>query len=199
MKNDNSKPGAAALRQKAEALLKIKSPKSIWSLSEAELLKLFHEFEVHQIELELQNEELQSAHSATLDAVKKYKELYDLAPIGYLILSKEGKIMEINLCASNILGKERMYIINSMFKNFITDSTKPTFNHFLSKIFDSSTKEICEVILDTNPQSPIYAYLLGTTSLNGELCLLTITDISKYRRAEAELEKWAAIFKPKAN
>ena len=106
MKKDN-KSAPAILRQKAEELLKKKPLKTGSQLSEAEMLKLIHELEVHQIELEMQNEELMLANEQAEFATKKYTELYDFAPSGYFTLSKEGKIIELNLCGSQMLGKER--------------------------------------------------------------------------------------------
>ena len=84
------------LRQKAEELLITKISKSDSPLSENDTLKLIHELEVHQIELELQNKELNEARSAALLTAEKFTELYDFSPTCYFSLSKKGEIIETN-------------------------------------------------------------------------------------------------------
>jgi hypothetical protein len=96
--------------------------------------------EVHQIELELQNEELILAKTQADIAAGKYVELYDFSPSGYFTLSREGEILALNLCGSHIIGKERSFIINSMFGFFVTDETKPVFNHFLETYLTAKLK-----------------------------------------------------------
>ena len=83
------------LRRKAEELLK-KRPSASSKLSEADILKLIHEFEVHQIEIEMQYEELILAREQAISAAEKYIELYDLAPSGYFTLSPGGQIIKLN-------------------------------------------------------------------------------------------------------
>jgi hypothetical protein len=85
------------LRLKAEEQLKTRKAKTNFVASESDMLKLIHELEVHQIELELQNEELVLANVKARAATEKYEELYDFAPTGYFTVSQEGKILEMNL------------------------------------------------------------------------------------------------------
>jgi len=105
MKKRDSKSEASLLRQKAEEQFKKKSAKTVSKLSEAEMLKLVHELEVHQIELEMQNDELCLAKEQAEIATNKYSELYNFAPSGYFTLSKEGEIIELNLQGAKMLGK----------------------------------------------------------------------------------------------
>ena len=95
------------LRQRAEELLNMKLSKSGSQLSEAETQKLIHELEVHQIELEIQNEELILAKKQAADNSEKYIELYDFAPSGYFTLTRKGEILQLNLLGAKMLGKER--------------------------------------------------------------------------------------------
>ena len=101
------------------------------------MLKLIHELKVYQIELEMQNEELMLARSTAQDAAEKYTELYDFASSDYFTLSKEGKIVELNLSGAKMLGKERSLIKNRQFDFFVSNDTKPVFNLFLEKVFYS--------------------------------------------------------------
>jgi PAS domain-containing protein len=103
--------------------------------SEVTTLKLIHELEVHQIELEMQNEELLLAKEQAEQAIEKYTKLYDYAPSGYFTLSQDGKVTEANLTGAHMLGKMRSSILNSQFGFFISMPQKNIFNDFLAKIF----------------------------------------------------------------
>jgi len=141
MNKIGNKSEAVNLRQKAEELLKKKSSKMTSILSEAKTLKLYHELEVHQIELEIQNEELAVAKEQADIVAQKYTELYNYAPSGYFTLSKEGEIIELNLCGANMLCKEIQRLKSSRFGFFVSDETKTIFNSFLKKVFNSKVAE----------------------------------------------------------
>jgi hypothetical protein len=115
MTSDNKDSESQTLRQKAEALLKMKPSKADSSLSAIESVKLIHELRVHQIELELQNKELILARSNFQELAERYTELYDLAPSGYFTLSMEGEVLNLNLCGAQMLGKERRLLTGSRF------------------------------------------------------------------------------------
>lgn len=176
------------LRQKAEELLSKKQQLQFDSnFSQAETLKLIHELEVYQIELEMQNEELLLAKEQAELATEKYTELYDFAPSGYFTLSKEGKVIDVNLTGANMLGKERLKLRNSQFGFFVSDDTKNIFNLFLEKIFNSKVRESCEVNLLPNDKSVFYGYLTGAVSADEEQCHITIVDITEIKQMQKEL------------
>ena len=149
-------------------------------LSETNLMKLILELEVHQVELEMQNEELQLAKSATYEVTEKYAELYDFAPSGYFTLSKEGEILEVNLRGAKMLCKERDRLQNSQFGFFVTNETKPIYNNFLENVFNSKTESNCMVNLLTNINLPINVYLNGVIAKKGKQCLVTVVDITEH-------------------
>lgn len=171
--NKGVKSNDSPLRQKAQEWLKKRPLKKIPQYSEAELAKLIYELEVHQAELELQNEELLRARAAALDIAEQYAELYDFAPLSYFTLSKEGNIIKLNLSGSQILGKDRIDLINNRFALFVSDETRPVFDHFLDKVLSSKTKETCEVTLSVGGNSLVEVQLSGIVSGNGENCLVT--------------------------
>ena len=185
---------ALILRQKAVELLKEKRSIKDLQLSEDMVMRHIYELEVHQIELELQNDELMLTRSVAMeasrknkDANEKYVELYDFAPMGYFTLSKEGEIIELNLCGSQMLDKERLHLKNNQFGFFVSNDTKPIFNHFLAKVFISKAKESCEVTLSTNSNSPKYVYMTGIVTTNADYCLIVLTDITVRKKAEQDL------------
>jgi len=181
------KSDAMHLRQKAKRLLKNRKSALDSQPTEANIRKLIHELEVHQIELELQNEELTLAKEQSDVATKKYIELYDFAPVGYFALSKEGKIVEMNLSGANILGKERSHLIDSLFGFFVSNDTRAIFNHFLGKVFISKIKETCEVTLLVHGQMPKYVQLSGIAAEEEEQCLVTMSDLTARKQAEEAL------------
>ncbi len=182
---------AAALRQKAEELLKNKPSKHDSQLSELENLKLIFELEVHQIELELQNEELRHAQAVADAAHDKYIRLYDLAPSGYYTLSRKGEIIELNLAGALMLGKDRSHLVNKHFHFFISNDTQEVFNHFLEKLFINNTKESCEVTLTTSGNQPVFVHLSGIATKGGSQCFVTAVDITIRKNAELALRKEA--------
>ncbi len=186
-KNKNSE--ASDLRQKAEELLKKKLAKSASRLSEADPLKMVHELEVYKTDLELQNEELRAAKNRAEADSEKYTELYDYAPSAYFSLSKEGKIIEINLTGAKMLGRERSKLKGSRLVFFVTNDTKTIFNQFLEKTFNSKARESCEVILSTNGNLSIYVHLSGIINENQEQCLVTGTDITELKMREDKLKE----------
>jgi len=157
------------------------------SLSEPNKLRLIRELEMHRMELELQNEELQRAKKTTELAEKKYKELYDFSPSGYLTLSKTGEIISLNFSAEGILGKERSSLIKSSFGFFVSPDTRAVFNNFIKEIFKTNLKQSCELKLITGDNSTKYVLANGIVSNIYEKCLVTLVDISKRKFAEYEL------------
>jgi PAS domain S-box-containing protein len=184
MKNTDIKSDALMLRKKAMALLKERPLKSVSQLSEAESSMMIHEYEVHQVELELQNEELLLARAEIQDYIEKYTELYDFAPSGYFTLSRDGEIIELNLSGANMLCKERLNLKDSQFGFFVSNETKPIFNLFIEKIFFTNNKETCEVTLSINDTTHTDIYLCGIATENGEQCIINAVDITERKQAE---------------
>lgn len=187
MKKDN-KSENAILRQKAEELMMKGSLKLNSQLSKVETA-LIHELEVHQIELEMQNDELFLAKERAEIAAQKITELYDFAPSGYFRLSKEGVIIELNLHGSNMLGKDRSHLKNSYFGFFVSDGTKPIFNLFLDEVFTGNTKESCELTLLPNDNPSMNVYLTGIVSENGDQCYVTMFDITEWKKADDAIKE----------
>ena len=176
------------LRQKAEALLKKKSIKPNKNYSDVDIFELVHEFEVYQIELEMQNEELSAAMLKVETEAEKYTNLYDFAPSGYITLSKKDEIVELNFSAAALLGKERMRLVNKRFGFFIVIESKPTFTRFLQELFEKKTKQTCEIELSNKSGIPICVILSGIVNEDNNHCAITMHDISQRKKAEETLK-----------
>ncbi|MEI6143043.1 MAG: PAS domain-containing protein [Mariniphaga sp.] len=187
MEKENTTEGTN-LRQQAEELLSIRSTKTIPELSEAEVYKLLHELQVHQIELELQNQELILGKEQVEIASEKYIDLYDFSPSGYFTLSRNGEISQLNLTGAKILGKERALLIMKRFQYFVSKDSLPVFDLFLSSAFRTGTKESCELDLSTMAGSPMVVHLDGVVTEKGENCYITAADITQRKQAESELQ-----------
>jgi PAS domain-containing protein len=172
---------AQMLRIKAEKQLKKNQKALEKSILEADAKKLMHELQVHQIELEMQNEELIKANENVEAALKKYTMLYDFAPMGYFTLDSDGSICELNFTAAEMLGDKRISLVGSNFKLFVSDMSKPVFSKFFRKVYESNAKESCEVMLGYENEHLITAYIEGIVLSADSQCLLSVVDISAFR------------------
>lgn len=171
---------ANMLRSKAEEQLKAKQQKDRIPEGDAELRKLFHELQVHQIELEMQNEELRQAYATAETALKKYTILFDLSPMGYFTLDSEGAIIDLNFTGAKMLGERRFSLINSNFKLFVSEDSLHVFNNFFQKVYTSYTKESCEVLLSRNNKPLCTVYMEGVVTGDDQKYLLSVVDISRF-------------------
>ncbi|MBK7212910.1 MAG: PAS domain S-box protein [Bacteroidales bacterium] len=152
------------------------------------MLKLIFELEVHQTELQLQNEELVLAKEAEREAANNYRELYDFAPVGYLTLSQDGRIQKLNLKCARMLGKDRGLLNNSNFNFFLSDSSRKTLKEFLLLVFSGLAKESCQLDLISESSSPIHVQAEGILSENTRECFITLTDITDNVNAARTLD-----------
>ena len=173
---------AQILRIKAEELLKEKQKKMDKPVMETDEKRLLHELQVHQIELEMQNEELRHANETAETALKKYTMLYDFAPMGYFTLDSDGSICDLNFTGAEMLGDKRFSLVNSNFKLFVSEDSQAVFNTFFRKVFAGDAKESCEVMLgyDNNPLCLVY--MEGIVSGDDRKCLLSVVDISGFKK-----------------
>jgi PAS domain-containing protein len=171
---------AKRLREKAEKILKEKHNKENDTVKEINANKLLHELHVHQIELEMQNEELRQAYETAESALRKYVMVFELSLIGYFTLDADGTIRELNFTGAEMLGDRRFSLINSNFKLFISEESRPVFNDFFSKVYTSNSKESCEVVLGYDKKPLCQVYMEGVVTEDDQKCLLSVVDISKF-------------------
>ena len=193
MGKDN-KSEVAILHKNTEELRYIKSSKTTQTNSD-ETMNLMYRLRESQLELSMQNKKLIQALFMAEDAIK----LYDFTPAGNFTISKEGEIIKLNICGSQMLARKRLHLINSRFGFFVSDDTKPIFNLFIEKVFNNKAKESCEVTLSIDDNLPMYVHLIGIASENGEQCLVNMVDITERKQVELELAlqieekaKWTA-------
>jgi len=175
------------LRQRAEALLKKRKLKDDQDFSEAEMRKIFHELQVHQIELEMQNEELLLAKKHVEEAAnEKFAKLYNLSPSGYFTLSREGIITEMNKSAAKILENDSEILLNTPFDSYLSNHTKENFHQFIDKLIHSNANQTCDVVIQEN-LSPKYINLTGIFNPSEQNFLITTFDNTNCKHAEVAL------------
>jgi PAS domain S-box-containing protein len=152
-------------------------------------LRLLHELEVHQVELEMQNEELRQARDKMEALMGKYSDLYDYAPMAYFNLDHGGTIRAVNLTGTGFLGVERSLLIGRRLDLFISDETRPMFHDFLDKVFASESKETCEVVFLNERHSPLFVQVDAVVSESKEECRAVVIDITERKLAKETLRR----------
>ena len=188
MKKRESTPADAAdLRARAEHRLEEKSTRSEPNSRADESQRLIHELQVHQIELELQNEQLQEARADLEAALSRYSDLYDFAPVGYLTLDRDGVIQKVNLTGARLLGIDRARLIGARLGTFVSSECRPIFNTLLREVFASRTKEACDVALCPEHCAAVSVWVhIEAVAFNdgGRECRAVLIDISGRKLAE---------------
>lgn len=185
-KKEVAKTRSSNLRSSAEKILKKREAARTAPRVEEDPRKLLHELQVHQIELEMQNEELKRAREQIETALERYMDLYDFAPVGYLTLDAQGRIREINLTGARLLQAERLHLEKKPFSVFIAHEYIQVFRFFLSKVFEAEGKESCEVTL---ADKSISIHMEAEASPGLQECRAAMLDISGRIKAEKALEK----------
>ncbi len=138
-------PEFQELRKKAEDIVGQIPDEGIGRVSPAEIRKLIHELNVHQIELEMQNAELRRAQVELSESRDQYANLYNTAPVGYFTLNKEGVILRVNPNGCALLGKERAQLNSQPFTVSVMKEDWEAFFSHIRKVFTRSLKDTCEV------------------------------------------------------
>jgi diguanylate cyclase (GGDEF)-like protein/PAS domain S-box-containing protein len=172
-------------------------PYSLESQSSREAQNMLHELQVHQIELELQNEELRRTQ-LEVDAIRaRYFDLYDLAPVGYCTLSERGLILEANLTAATLLGVTRQQLINQPISRFILKADQDIYYLYRKQLQDADGAQGCELRMKKGDGSPFWAHLeaIATNAKDGAPVLrIVLNDVTARRLADAELRIAATAF-----
>ena len=172
---------AAELRHRAEDRLQAATTKGAAPLTEADTQRLLHELQVHQIELEMQSEELWQSRAEAEAGLEHYTELYDFAPVGYLTLDRDGTIRKANFAGAEMLGVDRSGLVGWRFEVFVDQSDRAGFKAFLENAFTRQAIEKCEVTLRYR-NGPSHVQIKATVSHDKEECRIMLMDIPERRR-----------------
>ena len=179
------------LRNRAESSLRKRSA-DLGKSPVKDLQKLVQELRVHQIELEMQNEELRKAQLELAESRDRYSDLYDFAPIGYFTLDEKGLIAEVNLAGADLLGCERASLLTKKgFSQFIAPGSQDAFYSHRKRALETGTKQVCEIELKGKNDRSFYAQVQSVAVIGdgGNLTQLrtAVVDVTERKRAEVAL------------
>lgn len=143
---------------------------------------LLHELRVHQVELEMQNENLRQAHIEMEKSRDRYANLYDFAPVAYLTVSGEGLVSEANLRCAELLGLARGKLLRSRFDRYVAPDNLDIWHHFFMRAMHRDEKLTTELTLRRADGTTLDAQLDGARS--GDAIRLSLTDNTQRRQAE---------------
>ena len=179
------------LRRQAEARLRT-TKQDVVAMPINDIQQLVFELQVHQIELEMQNDELRRAQVELEAARDRYMDLYDFSPVGYLTLDMHGKIVEANLKAGTLLGVNRKKLIGQPLVRFIAAVDSDTFHRHGQEVLKTGTRQTCEVQIREEAGVSRWVYLdsCGVHEETGPIThwRTALQDISNRKLAEAKLE-----------
>ena len=192
MDSKQNKMSFSELRRRAQAFLtKQPDDSATLDLSFEDIQRLIHELDTHQIELELQNEDLRHTQEELVNSQRRYADLYDFAPIAYFTLDEQARILEVNLTAAEMLSVPRAQLLGRFFTDFIAPEDQEVFYQQRKQLLVSRQRLSYDLRLRKNEGGLFHAYVVTVVSSEeseaaGKLRLM-ISDIS--RRKEEEFEK----------
>ncbi len=184
----------SALRKKAEAKLK-KRMTRIEGAEAKDREYLMHELMTHQIELEMQNEELRRAQGEIESSRARYADLYNFAPVGYFTFDIKGVVRELNLTAAEMLGfaGRARDIVGKPFLPFVAGRHKTVFLAHCRLVLRSAEKQTCEILLQRKDGTK-FAALIESIAFHGgsgedKVCLTSVSDVTERRKSEDEIAR----------
>ena len=182
------------LRKRAEKALQERPPDYLESteLSNEEVHNLIHELQVHQIELEMQNDELRRFQNEIEESRNKYSHLYDFAPVGYFTVKEKGIIAQANLTGAALLGIDRASLIGKPLTRFVSMEDQDTFYLHRLQVLKKNGNHTCEIKMMNFNKTPFYARL-ESIAVQGEdenaaKLRTAITDITDRKMIDQQLQ-----------
>lgn len=171
--------------------------RSLESMSHDEVRRALHELQVHQIELEMQNEQLRQTRAELENSRARYFELYDLAPVGYFTTNEEGVLTEVNLTAASMLGLTKKDMLKVLFSRFILPGDLGIYYKNRRQLFEIGDKQVYELRLLRKETDPFWARIeatLVTDAVGMPTCRAVLSDITEHKLAEETLKKSMSLY-----
>ena len=183
---ESSTPQTTAVRRRTEKKASkkaIRLPKKQESMSPEQTQQAVHELRAHQVELEMQNEELKAARA-------RYFDLYDLAPVGYITVSEQGLVLEANLTATTMLSLSRGKLMNQLLTRFILKEDQDIYYLHSKQLLDTDEPQMCELRMVKKDSTVFWTHLAGAASKAEDgttVCRIVMSDITEHKRKEDKL------------
>jgi two-component system CheB/CheR fusion protein len=199
MRKHQTKSGSTStLRKQAEETLRHRTTE-LPEPSAEEMRHLIHELGVHQIELEMQNEQLRQTQQELEAARDGYADLYDFAPVGYFTVGENGLIAQANLTGAALLGMERNALIGKPLSRFIAPRDQNVYYAHHQQVFSTRDRHACDINMVAQDGSPFYAHLesVGLRGRAGHPIQqrTVLSDITERKQAEQELQQSEAMLR----
>jgi len=192
----NSRPDPAGeLRRKAEEIAQEtagKAPNQGEAGTLEETQHLLHELQVHQIELELQNEELRQAEAQLAEVRARYFDLYDLSPVGFVTISEQELLLETNLTITTLLGVPRKDLIKQPFSRFVLREDQDRYYFLYKQLFETGEAQDCELRLVKKDGTAFWVQLQAIAvrdAAGRAVARVVINDITKLKQGEEKLRE----------
>ncbi len=191
--NDTAAGRMEVLRRQAEKIAReTRDPvqENVSSLSPVDAQRVLHDLQVHQIELELQNEELRQARDALEVSRARYFDLYDLAPVGYFTLDENGLILEANLAGATLLGVARGALVGQPLSRFVVGDDADNLYLHRKQLFKTRAPQAFELHLSKKGGAPFTAWLDATIApADGgtPACRVVMSDITERKEIREKL------------
>jgi PAS domain S-box-containing protein len=192
---DNRPGDAAEQRRRAEEIAlenSALSPENIGALPPEEIKRMLHELRVHQIELEMQNEELRQSQAKLESSQARYFDFYELSPVGYFVLSEKGLILEANLTAASLLGVNRDALAKQPITRFIHNEDQDIFYLPSKQLLESDEQKACDLRMVKQAGESFWVHLeaIAVQDVNiATVYRVSINDITELKHAEEEVQR----------
>ena len=192
-KGDKSEIKTVDLREQAEKIArKTDSLENIEMMSPEERRILLHELRVHQVELEMQNDELVRTQMELGAQRERYFDLYDLAPVGYITVNKQGLIIEANFTAATILGVAKNTLSKALFTRFIIKEDQDIYYRHRKELFETGKQQTCELRMVKKDDTHFWSHFetIAAKDAEGEpVSRIVLSDITERKMTEEALRK----------
>jgi PAS domain S-box-containing protein len=192
MKNKPHKENLSGLRERAEKVAGNPRPGAGLIFSAEQITQTLHELHVHQIELEMQNEELRRVQVELENSRARYFDLYDLAPVGYCTINEKGLITEANLTLADLLGETRSSLVKQPVSRFILPSDQDVYYNLCRQLQKKGASQICELRLNKSGGTTFWARLTVAACREPDgasVSRMVISDISNSVTYKEALQK----------
>jgi two-component system cell cycle sensor histidine kinase/response regulator CckA len=181
------------LRERAQQQMAVGNKRNFEEMSTDDIAKVVFELEVHQIELEMQNEELRRAQLELVEMRDQYSELYDYAPIGYLTMERKGKMVQANLALVDMLEVTKTQLVSQLLSSFVAKDDQDVYFKHTMTVIQHPGQHSCELRLCKSSGDLLWVRLdsiaVERPGRPGEQCheiRSVLSDISERKKAEAE-------------
>jgi PAS domain S-box-containing protein len=164
----------------------------------AENVRLLHELQIHQVELEMQNKQLRDTQEQLEESRGRYADLFDLAPVAYCVLDRNGTIEDANLAASTLLRMSRSSLVGLPFSRVVTIAEKQTFANHIARCFEEELRVTSELTVTVRGRGEVILQAVSTPLLDGptgraKACRTMLNDITRLKRSETTFGFLASI------